>query len=106
MSIANVTSKWVDGDLVFYNTAGSEIARFDESAGTFDMAGIAIDGTTVTASAAELNLLAGAGATVASGTQAEAIANPTGGATTDAEARAAISALIAAVEAFGIVAAG
>lgn len=46
----------------------------------------------------------GYGAVVASGTQADAISDPSGGATTDAEARAAINDLIDACEAFGIVA--
>lgn len=59
----------------------------------------------VTATAAELNKLDGAGAVVASGTQAAKINDPTGGATTDAEARTAINAIIDALEAFGISAA-
>lgn len=63
-----------------------------------------LGGTTVTASAAEINLLASAGASVASGTQASVIADPSGGATTDAEARAAINDIIDALQAFGIVA--
>lgn len=49
--------------------------------------------------------LMGSGVTVATGTQASAIADPTGGATTDAEARTAIASIINALEAFGIVAA-
>lgn len=61
-------------------------------------------GEAVTASADELNKLDGAGAAVASGTQAAHIDDPTGGATTDAEARAAIAAILDALEAFGIVA--
>lgn len=58
----------------------------------------------LTATVAELNLLAGAGAVVASGTQAAVIADPAGGATTDAEARTAINSIIDALQAFGIVA--
>ncbi|WP_026790349.1 hypothetical protein [Pleomorphomonas oryzae] len=58
----------------------------------------------VTASAAEINKLDGAGAVVASGTQASAIAAPTGGTTTDAEARAAINSIRLALIAFGITA--
>lgn len=58
----------------------------------------------VTATAAEINKLDGAGAVVASGTQASLISDPTGGATTDAEARTAINAIIDALQAFGIVA--
>ena len=61
--LALVTSKWVDGDLVFYNNAGAEIARYDASAGTLDVKKLAIGGTEVTASAAELNILDGVTAT-------------------------------------------
>lgn len=66
--------------------------------------GIVLGGVDLTASAAELNKLDGAGAVVASGTQAVLIADPTGGTTTDAEARTAINAIIDALQAFGIVA--
>lgn len=59
-------------------------------------------GTVITATATELNKLASAGAVVASGTQVENIAAPTGGTTVDAEARTAITAIIAALEEFGI----
>lgn len=61
-------------------------------------------GTSITATAAEINKLASAGAIVASGTQAEVITDPTGGTTTDAEARTAINAIVDALQAFGIVA--
>jgi hypothetical protein len=54
--------------------------------------------------AAALANLGIAGSTVASGTQAAAITKPTGGTTTDAEARAAIDAIIDALAAFGITA--
>lgn len=56
----------------------------------------------ITATASEINKLDGVGATVASGTQAAKINDPSGGATTDAEARTAINAIIDALEAFGI----
>lgn len=69
-----------------------------------DFVTLTLGGTQVTATAAELNKLDGAGAVVASGTQAAVIADPSGGATTDAEARTAINALIDACQAFGIVA--
>ena len=59
-----------------------------------------LDGVTATAS--EINKLDGVGAVVASGTQAAKINDPSGGATTDAEARTAINAIIDALEAFGI----
>ena len=58
----------------------------------------------ITATTAELNKLASAGAVVASGTQAELIADPADGTTADAEARTAINAIIDALQAFGIVA--
>lgn len=72
---------------------------------TIDIATPKIGGTAVTASAAEVNKLAGSGAVVASGTQAANIPAPSGGATQDAEARTAITSIIAALEAFGISAA-
>ena len=101
--IAKVRSYWDDGDLVFTQLDGTEIARFDESAGTLDIASLAIDGTAVTATAVEINKLASAGAAVASGTQAAVIADIA----TDADGTAiaaAVNALIDAVQAFGIVA--
>ena len=57
----------------------------------------------ITADVGELNKLDGAGAVVASGTAAALIADPTGGAVTDAEARTAIASIIDALQAFGIV---
>jgi len=63
-----------------------------------------IAGTAVTASAAELNKLDDSGAVIASGTQADFIADPTGGDTQDAEARASIAAILDALAAFGIMA--
>lgn len=68
--------------------------------GNFDT--LTLGGTQVTASAAELNKLTGAGAVVASGTPVTHIADPAGGSTTDTEARAAIAEIIDALEAFGI----
>lgn len=59
-----------------------------------------LDGLTATVT--ELNKLGGAGAVIASGTQAAKINDPSGGATTDAEARTAINSIINALEAFGI----
>lgn len=59
-----------------------------------------IGGTAVTASAAEVNKLTGTGAIVASGAAAAHIADPTGGATTDAEARTAINAILVVLETF------
>lgn len=56
----------------------------------------------VTATAAEINKLDGVGAAVASGTQAAKINDPSGGATVDTEARTAINSIIDALEAFGI----
>ncbi len=57
----------------------------------------------VVASGGVVNVYAG-GKIVAAGTQAAHIANPTGGTTTDAEARAAIAAILAALEGVGITA--
>ena len=79
--IANVTAKWIDGDLVFYNAARTEIARFDESAATFTINGHA----------------------VANGTQHALIAD-LGDSATGAQIATAVNALIDAVQAFGIVA--
>jgi hypothetical protein len=58
-------------------------------------------GTAITATAAEINKLAGAGAVVASGTQAAHIADPTD----EASNSAAIASILNALEAFGITAA-
>jgi len=101
--IANVKSKWVDGDLVFYAASGTEIARFDASAETFDISKMAIGGTTVSATAAEINKLSDSGAVVASGTQAALIAD-LGDSATGAQIATAVNAIIDAVQAFGIVA--
>lgn len=51
----------------------------------------------------ELNIATG-GTITANGTQASVIADPTGGSTTDAEARTAINAIIDALQGVGIVA--
>lgn len=64
---------------------------------------IEIDGEAVTATAAELNRLSGAGAAIASGTQAAAIADIAVDANGTAIATA-VNAIIAALEAFGITA--
>jgi len=79
--IAKVNSKWVDGDLVFYDLSENEIARFDESAHTLTVQGEA----------------------VAHGTQAAVIAD-LGDSATGAQIATAVNALIDAVQAFGIVA--
>lgn len=57
----------------------------------------------LTASVEDLNKLDGSGDVVASGTPVANIEDPTGGSTEDAEARAAIEAILDALEAFGIV---
>lgn len=62
------------------------------------------EGTSVTASADEINKLDGAGEVVASGTAQAHIADPAGAATDqDDEARAAIASILDALEEFGIV---
>lgn len=55
MPVTKVKSKWESGDLVFYNLSGTEIARFDESTAMLDIATLGIDGTAVTATAAQIN---------------------------------------------------
>lgn len=92
MPVTKVKSRWVDGDLVFGKNDGTEIARFDESAGTLDITALAVGGTAIS------------GAVIANGTQAALIADPAAGATIDAESRTAINAIIDALQAFGIVA--
>jgi hypothetical protein len=52
----------------------------------------------------ELRIATGGTITPNSGTQASAITNPTGGATTDAEARTAINSILAALRGVGIIA--
>lgn len=56
--ISKVKAIWENGDLVFQTLAGTEIARFDESAESLNISQLAIDGTVVTATAAQLNALA------------------------------------------------
>lgn len=80
-------------------TTGTE-SRWQDSIMKIDT--LQLGGTIVTSTATELNKLDGVGAVVASGTQASKINDPSGGATTDAEARTAINAIIDALEAFGI----
>jgi len=58
----------------------------------------------IIASADEINKLKNAGKVVASGTQANLIADPADGTTVDTEARTAINAIIDALQAFGIIA--
>lgn len=64
MPVTKVKSKWVSGDLVFYDLSGTEIARFDESAASLDITTLAIGGTAVTATAAEINRAADVSARV------------------------------------------
>lgn len=52
----------------------------------------------------EMRVVTGGKITPNSGTQAAAIANVTGGATTDAEARTAVNAILAALRGVGIIA--
>ena len=58
MPYTGIKSKWVEGDLVFEDNAGNEIARFDESEHGLDIAKLLKGNTEITASAAELNNVA------------------------------------------------
>jgi hypothetical protein len=84
--IAKVKSQWDDGDLVFTNFEGTEIARFNAEEETLEI------------KKATLN-----GASIASGEQVALIAD-IGEEATGAQIATAVNALIAAVQAFGIVA--
>jgi len=66
MPVTAIKSKWVDGDLVFTDSAGTEIARFDASAAGFDVDTLLLDGVELTSTAAEINTVATAGTGVAS----------------------------------------
>ena len=55
MPYTGIKSKWVEGDLVFEDNAGNEIARFDEDNQALDIAKVLKGNTEITASAAELN---------------------------------------------------
>lgn len=65
MTVANVKSQWVGGDLYFYDKSGNEIAHFDgtnrklviPSGSALTAAGVEL--ASVTASAAEINVLDG-----------------------------------------------
>jgi hypothetical protein len=71
---ANVTSRWVSGNLVFYDKSGNIIATFDgtnrefdvpsgstlDLNGTIDITTFQLGGTTVTATGTQINNLAGA----------------------------------------------
>lgn len=57
MPVTKIQSTWSSGDLVFKDSAGTEIAKFDESAAAFDMTKLSIGASLVTATAAELNAL-------------------------------------------------
>lgn len=93
MPVTKVSSKWASGNLEFRDASGNVITTFDGTNGLLDVEAekLAIDGTAI-------------GTTLASGTQAAVIADPTGGSAADDEARTAINAIIDALQAFGIVA--
>jgi hypothetical protein len=67
MSIANVEAKWSDGELIFYSVeTGNNIAKFDPTNDRFDiLQNLALSGTDISATAAELNILDGATVTAA-----------------------------------------
>lgn len=68
MPVTKVKTQWVSGDLVFYNLSGTEIARFDESAASLDITTLAIGGTAVAATAAEINRAADISARIVNAT--------------------------------------
>lgn len=94
--------------LVITDELGNEIFRVSSDGDAVKVAGVVLDENTLalaglTASAAELNKLDGAGDVVASGTAVAHIADPAGAATDqDDEARAAIVSILDALEGFGI----
>ena len=55
MPYTGIKSKWDEGDLVFEDNAGNEIARFDESNHALDIAKLMKGNSEITASAAEVN---------------------------------------------------
>lgn len=59
MPIANVGSKWSDGELIFYSVeTGNNIAKFDPTNDRFDiLQNLAISGTDISVTAAEINEL-------------------------------------------------
>ena len=104
MPVTLVKTKWSSGNLYFLDKNGNAIAIFDGTNNLLDIKSMKLNGTAVASTAAELNKLQGAGAAVASGTKVAHIADPSGGATVDAEARTAVNAILDALEAFGIAA--
>jgi hypothetical protein len=124
MPATRVSSKWVGGNLVFFDGNGVPIVTFDGINGVLSLASgklkvndVSIGSAViadVTATAAELNKLSGAGATVASGAQHAHVANlksdyTTGDLDTEAKiiaainaANAGINAVLAALQAFKI----
>lgn len=46
MSITNVKSRWVNGDLIFYDASGNQIAKFDNTNQALDITNIYQSGTT------------------------------------------------------------
>jgi len=64
MPVTKISSVWDSGDLVFYDDAGTEIARFDASEAALDIVKLYKGGTAIGASANELNMAADISANV------------------------------------------
>lgn len=64
MPVTLIKSGWDSGDLVFYDSAGTEIARFDASEAALDIVKLSKGGTSVGATANELNMAADISANV------------------------------------------
>lgn len=63
MPVTKIHTKWESGDLVFYNAAGDELLRLDESAGAVVIDGVTVDSSSLAvtgldATADELNAVA------------------------------------------------
>ncbi len=94
----------IGGSFIITDELGNELFRVTATGDAVKVGGVLIDATTavpgLTASAAELNKLDGAGDVVASGTAAAHIAD-LGNTATGTQIATAVNALIDVVEAFG-----
>ena len=67
MPVTNVRSRWSGGDLIYETLAGTEVFRIADSKcrGDFETAQLKYNGTAISATAAELNILDGVTSTAA-----------------------------------------